>query len=506
MNIAQHLDATARHAPARPAILFEGATLAYGELAAAVDRAAHGLAALGVAAGDRVALLLPNIPAFPVAYLATQKVGAIAVSINAMLTTEEIDYVLDDSGAAAAFTTAELLPRLAPLLGLHLPRERVVICEGEADGHPSLAGLGAGAAGDFPARDLPPEAPAAILYTSGTTGKQKGAVLSHGNVVSNMLATARTIGVAPSDRLILFLPLFHCFGQNFIMNTALAAGATIVLHRRFDPAACLDSIERDGVTMFFAVPTIYIGLLNAGVAPGRLASIRYYFSAAATMPVEVAARWQAAYGRAIHEGYGLTETSPFACYNHRRAYRPGSVGAPIEGVEMRVVDLQDREVPVGEWGEILIKGPNVMLGYWNRPAETAAALRGGWFHSGDLGYVDADGYFFLVDRVKDMINTAGFKIWPREVEEVLYRHPAVKECAVVGQPDPLKGELAKAYIVRRAGATVSEAEIEAFCREHLAAYKAPRAVEFIDALPKSATGKVLKRILREQAAREEVRA
>jgi long-chain acyl-CoA synthetase len=506
MNIARHLERSTRHFPDKPAIVFGEQTLTYRELSAAVDRTAHGLAARGVAPGDRVALFLPNTPEFVVAYLAAQKVGTVAVSLNAMLTAEEVDYVLADSGAGLVFTSAALLPQVRPLIGTTLAPEDVVVCEGEAEGATPLDRFGLDAPGSFTARDLAPDAPAAILYTSGTTGKQKGAVLSHRNVVSNARTTAQTLPIHPTDRLLLFLPLFHCFGQNFILNAALSSGATIVLQRRFEPEACLEAIERQGVTMFFAVPTVYIVLLNAGIAPERLAGIRFFFSAAATMPVEVAAAWQATFGRPIHEGYGLTETSPFASYNHRRAYRPGSVGSPIDLVEMKVVDADDREVSSGTWGELVIRGPNVMLGYWNRPEETAFALRGGWFHSGDIGYADEAGYFYLVDRVKDMINAAGFKIWPREVEEVLYRHPGVKECAVVGVADPLDGEATRAFVVRRPEAALTETEIVAYCREHLASYKVPRSVAFVEALPKSATGKVLKRVLREQAARLEVSA
>jgi long-chain acyl-CoA synthetase len=215
------------------------------------------------------------------------------------------------------------------------------------------------------------------------------------------------------------------------------------------------------------------------------------------MPVEVARRWQQTFGLPVHEGYGLTETAPFAAYNHEYAHRPGSIGTPIENVEMRVVGPDDRPVADGEWGEICIRGPNVMLGYFNRPADSAEALRGGWFHSGDVGYRDDDGFFYLVDRVKDMINCAGFKVWPREVEEVLYAHPAVKECAVVGLPDEVKGESVAAFVVLQAGASAGADEVEAFCRERMAAYKIPRRIEFVDAVPKSPTGKILKRVLRE---------
>jgi long-chain acyl-CoA synthetase len=499
MNIAQNIERAAAHFPDQPAILFEGQRISYRELLTQVDRAARGLASLGVGPGDRVALFLPNIPAFPIAYLATVKLGAIAVSVNSMLTTGELRYVLEDAGVNALFTTEALMPAVTPLLGQVLPAYRVIICEGSAAGCLTLAELGDGHDGPFPTRDMDRDAPAAILYTSGTTGRQKGATLSHGNVVSNMYSTGHAMRIDPADRAILFLPLFHCFGQNFIMNAAFNSAATVVLHRRFVPDAVLDSIARDGVTIFCAVPTIYIGLLNAGVPRERLAGVRIYFSAAATMPVEIASRWREIYGKPVYEGYGLTETSPFACYNHEWEHRQGSVGTPIEMVEMRVLDPEDREVPRGQWGEIAIKGPNVMLGYWNRPEASAEALRGGWFHTGDIGYMDEAGYIYLVDRVKDMINAAGFKIWPREVEEVLYQHEAVKECAVAGVADPLKGECARAWIVLRPGATWSEDAVLSYCRERLAAYKVPESVVFADELPKSSTGKILKRVLRDQA-------
>jgi len=493
MNIAQHLERAARHFPDKPAILFEGQSLTYAGLQQQVDATARGLVKLGVERGDRVLLFLPNIPAFAVAFLAIQKVGAIAVSANVMLTSEELQYLLEDSGARLLFTVGALAQSWRNLL----PADRIVVCEGEVPGLPTLAGIGV-EGGPFKARELERDDPAAILYTSGTTGKQKGATLSHGNLISNTFAAIHTQGIAPEDRLMLFLPLFHVFGQNAIMNTAFAGAATLVLQRRYDPLETLEVVERERVSMFFAVPTIYIGLLNVGVSPERLRSVRYYFSAAATMPVEIAERWKATYGRPIVEGYGRTETSPFASYNHVWQHRPGSVGTPIENVEMTILDADDQPVANGTWGEICIKGPNIMLGYWNRPEETAQAIRNSWFHTGDIGYMDEDGYFFIVDRVKDMINAAGFKIWPREVEEVIFQHPAIRECAVVGLADAEKGEIPAAYLVLREGASLSTAEFEAYCRQHLAAYKVPRRVEYVESLPKNATGKILKRVLRDQ--------
>jgi long-chain acyl-CoA synthetase len=498
MNAADLLDRAARYFPSQPALVFEGRSLSYADLRMSVQRVAAGLLEAGVQPGDRVALFLPNIPEFIVAYQACQWAGAITVSANVMLTTDELRYLLEDSGAKLVFTTESLWQPLAPLVASVLGGpERVVVCEGAVAGTRALAEFGRETAGQPPLRRERSDA-AAILYTSGTTGRQKGATLSVGNIVSNAHTIRHLLRITAEDRLLLFLPLFHVFGQNFIMASAIASGAAIVLHRRFDPDAVLTSIARDRVSMFFAVPAIYIMLLGDGIRAERMHGVRYFFSAAATMPVEVATRWTEIFGIPIHEGYGLTETSPFASYNHEWRHRPGSIGTPIDNVDMRVVDAEDRDVPAGTWGEICIKGPNIMLGYWNRPAETAEALRGGWFHSGDVGYVDDDGYFFIVDRTKDMINSAGFKIWPREVEEVLYQHAAVGECAVFGARDAVKGEVAMAAVVLAPGVSATSDELEAFCRERLATYKVPRAFQFVSALPKSATGKVLKRVLRDQ--------
>jgi long-chain acyl-CoA synthetase len=496
MNIARALERAARHFPLHPAILFEDGQWSYLELGRVASRTAHALAAWGVAPGDRVALFLPNIPAFAVAYQAVLKLGAVAVSVNVMLTTEELAVLLEDSDARVVFTVEALWPRLAPLTGAGLRRDRVVICEGDVDGLPSLEAFGAGGPEEVPARDMDPSAPAAILYTSGTTGPQKGATLSHANVVSNVLAVQRYMRMSPEDRVLVALPLFHVAAQNVLMNGGVSAAATLVLHRRFDAVRCAEAVETHRVTIVTGVPTMYIALLNAGVRPSALASVRFYKSAAATMPVEVARRWRATFGRTVLEGYGLTETSPAATFNHEYEYREGSVGTPVEMVDMRVVDETDRAVPPGTWGEVVFRGPNVMLGYWNRPEDTRDAIRSGWFHTGDIGYLDDDGYLYLVDRLKDMINTAGFKIWPREVEEVLYRHPAVRECVVVGMPDELRGEIARAFVVLQPGAPPETAGLEAHCRAHLAAFKVPRGFELVEALPKSPSGKILKRALR----------
>jgi long-chain acyl-CoA synthetase len=496
MNIAQHIERAASLFPDKPAILFEGAHLQYGDLNQRVNRLANALRANGVQRGDRVALYLPNIPQFPVCYYAVLKVGAIAVSISSAYKSDEIRYIVNDSDARVLFSTSELLP--------NVPRaecpsiEHLVVCHGDPQGNVTLDDWLATGGTAFKALDMTPAETALLLYTSGTTGFPKGAMLSHGNVVSNMYSTVHHIGFKPDDRMAAFLPLFHVFGQNFIMNATFTACATLVLYRRFVPDVVLGSIGRDRVTMFFAVPTIYINLLNMDLSSYDLSSLRYDFSAAATMPQEISRRWTARFSRPVYEGYGLTECSPFACYNHDFRHKFGSVGTAVENFELKILDENDAELPLGQWGEICIKGPGVMQGYWGKPEDTARALRGGWLHSGDIGTMDEEGYVFIVDRVKDMINVSGFKVWPAEVEQFLYRHPAVKEVAVYGVPDPLKGEAVRAAIVLRDGERASAEELIAFCRERMAAYKAPESVEFVTELPKSATGKILKRVLRTQ--------
>jgi len=496
VNIANHVERIAHAAPGRKAIVFEGQHIQYGALDAFANALATALRASGVQRGDRVALYLPNIPAFMLAYLAGQKVGAVVVSINSMFKAEEVKYILNDSGAKLMFTTAELLPNVprgeCPALGT------IVNCEGAAAGEIALGDWLAANKAQFKTEDMDPGDPAALLYSSGTTGFPKGVTLTHNNIITNTSAAVHCSGHSSSDRLAIFLPLFHVFAQNYIMNAGFDAGATLVLFRRFVPEVVLEEIQRQRVTMFFAVPTIYIALLGANVPKQKLASIRYYFSAAATMPQEISRRWTETYGPAVHEGYGLTECSPCAAYNHVSKHKFGSVGTAIENFEVKIFDEHDRELPRGQWGEIVMRGPGVMKEYWGKPAETAQALRSGWLHSGDIGSMDEEGYVFIVDRVKDMINVSGFKVWPAEVENYLYQIPQIKEVAVFGIPDPLKGESVCAAVVLKEGAQLTPEYVIDWCREKLAAYKTPARVDIIKELPKSATGKILKRMLREQ--------
>lgn len=500
MNLSETLQRRAREAPRHPAILFEGRTIDYATLDADVDRLAHALRSHGVAPGDRVALYLPNVPEFVVAYYATQRLGAVTVSINAIFKSAEVQFLVEDSGSTVLFTLAELVPQV-PRAALPALRH-VVACDVAPAGCDALAdwlaAVPAHAGAYEPAQRRSDDA-AALLYSSGTTGFPKGVTLTQNNIATNVATAARASGFRADDRLALFLPLFHVYGQNYIMNGAVHAGATLALFRRFVPDVVLDAVQRDRLTMFFGVPTIFIGLLSTDLSRWDLTSIRYEMSAASTMPEEISRRWTERFGRRIHEGYGLTECSPFAAYNDAHEHRFGSVGRAVEGFELQIHDEQGREVARGEWGEIVIRGPGVMAGYWNRPQETAEALRGGWLHSGDIGRMDAQGYVFIVDRVKDMINVSGFKVWPAEVEQYLYRIPQVQECAVYGVPDPVKDEQVAVALVVKAGASLTGAQVIAWCRDNLAAYKVPVRVDIVAELPKSATGKLLKRVLRDQA-------
>lgn len=500
MNIAHNLEHAARYHGGRTALVFRDRRWSYAELDREVSSLASGLKALGLKPGDRLGLHLPNWPEFVLTYYAASKIGVVPLALNVTYKADEIAYIVSDGGVVAVVTAdaaAANLPSRA-----QMPSVRHLVRVPGAGATPTgLAGavdLTAlrGDAG-LRAMDLDRTETCAILYTSATTGRPKGVMLTHENVVSNTWAVNHHLRMTAADRGLCALPLFHCFGQNFIMNALVSSGGTLVLQERFVLDELMMAIGAHGITLFYAVPTMYILILASDMARWDLGSLRLCFSAAASLPAETERQWKERTGHDIHQGYGLTECSPFASYNHDTAFRPGSVGTPIENVEMRVVDpVTGREVGDGELGEIVIKGPNVMKGYFHNPEATAQAVRDGWLHSGDIGYRDGDGYYYIVDRVKDMINVSGFKVFPREVEEVLFQHPAVKEVAVLGRPDPIRGEAVKAFVVLREGRSVEVEALRALCRERVASYKVPEEIEFIVALPKSPTGKVLKKELR----------
>lgn len=489
------LERSAFYFPERKALVFKDRQWTYRELDRDASALAAGLSGLGLKPGERIGLHVPNWPEFVLTYYAAQKIGVVPLSLNVTYKADEIAYICRDGEVAAVVTGDPVggnlpsradVPSVRHLINVGAPREGAVAFAA-LSGDPALRAL-----------DLDREETAAILYTSATTGRPKGVMLTHGNVVSNAYATSHHLRMIPEDRGLCALPLFHCFGQNFILNALVNSGGTLVLQERFVPEEFLGAIGRERITLLYAVPTMYILILAGETSAYDFSSLRLCFSAAAMLPADVERRWYERYGHWIHQGYGLTECSPFASYNHDTLFRPGSVGTPIENVEMKVVDERGRELADGLLGEILIKGPNVMKGYFRNPAATAQAVKDGWLHSGDIGYRAPDGYYYVVDRVKDMINVSGFKVFPREVEEVLFRHPAVREAAVLGMPDRVKGEAVKAFVVLREGQSVDAETLKALCEEKIASYKVPEVVLFIPALPKSPTGKILKKDLRGQ--------
>jgi long-chain acyl-CoA synthetase len=518
LNLASILEHTARLIPERTAVTCGPASFSYAQINAQATAVAAGLHAIGIAPGDHVALSCPNLPAFPVAYYGILKAGAVVVPLNVLLKPREIAYHLKDSQAKAMIAfegTSELpLAAMAHAGCEDAGCDNLVVITAAPDGPAPVPGartmtalMAAGNAATFDTRRRRPEDTAVILYTSGTTGHPKGAELTHENMVLNAVATRDMYlpamrGGFEQDVALVTLPLFHSTAQTCLMNAGFLAGFRLVLMPRFDAAATLETMRREEVGFWIGVPTMYWTLLQlaraGGVDTGAIArSIRLCVSGGAAMPLEVMRGFESVFSVRVVEGYGLSETSPVACFNqlHRPA-RPGTVGQPIFGVEVRCVDDEDRFLPVGEPGEIVIRGPNVMKGYFGRPDATDAAMRHGWFHTGDIGTIDADGYVTIVDRKKDMIIRGGFNVYPREIEEVLLTHPAVAAAAVVGVPDERLGEEVKAFIVRRDGADVTEDTLIEWSREQMAAYKYPRLIEFRASLPISATGKILKRELR----------
>jgi len=498
VNVTKIIERSCLQHPEKVAITFEGKTWTYAELDRDASRLATALSMRGVKSGDRVAIFLPNVPEFVLTYVAALKIGAIAVSLNVMLKRREVSYILNDCEPATLVTQTELLSAIPPS---NLSTLDILIAEGDANEHSKICDLIDATQKQTKAITREDKDPAAILYTSGTTGFPKGATLSHSNIRTNVEATVKYTGLKSDDRLLLFLPLFHCFGQNFILQSSFLAGATIILQRRFEPETTIRALRHEGVTMFFAVPTIFVGLLNAAVPKSVFSTVRFCFSAAASLPAEIAARWQETYGHTVWEGYGLTETSPLASYNHPVQHKLGSIGIPIHGVEMKIVRDDGSTAKSGEWGEIAIKGPNVMLGYWKRPEATAAAIKDGWFHSGDIGICAEDGTFEIRDRKKDTIISSGFNVYPAEIENELYKHPAIAEVAVYGKRHYKKGEIVCAAVIpsEESSQPIDAATLDTWCRDRMAAYKVPREFSFIDEIPKSATGKVLKRVLRGDA-------
>lgn len=518
--------------PDRPCLDFLGKRWSYRAVGNLVSRAAKGLAALGVGRGSRVALVLPNTPYYVVLYFAVLEAGGTVVNVNPLYSAGEIGHLLEDSGAEIAVTLdlGAIYPKVAAQLG-RSPLGKIIVCHlAEALPFPKglllslfkrgdLARSPRDAAhvefdaliandGDFTPVAVAPSLDVAVLqYTGGTTGVPKGAMLTHANLVANAL---QCLAWFPDmkhgeERMLAVLPFFHVFAMTVALNVPIACGGEVVMLPRFEIKSLLDTIRRTRPTMLPGVPTLYTAIYgDPRAAQIDLTCIKTCISGGAPLPLEVKTRFETVARCTLVEGYGLSETSPVAtCNPFRGVNKPGSVGLPLPGTAIRIVALDDpaQVLGAGERGEVEVKGPQVMAGYWRNDAETADVLRGGWFRTGDVGYLDTDGYLFLVDRIKDMIVAGGFKIYPRHVEDAIYRHPKVAECIVVGVADPYRGQTVKAFIAPVDGATLDEREILDFLKDKLSAIEMPKLVEFRPSLPRTLIGKPSKKALLDEEAR-----
>jgi long-chain acyl-CoA synthetase len=530
ITVPEFLREAARRFPSQVATLFLGARLTYHQLQAQVDCLAGQLHKMGVGKGDRVAIMLPNCPQTIIAYYATLALGAVAVLTNPLYVERELEHQWGETGAETVFALDLLWPRVEALRR-KLPLKRVIVTgvqdylpfpknlvfpfKARREGNWVNVPFGAdvfpfkqlvqGPAPDKPPVELLPDDLACLQYTGGTTGLPKGAMLTHRNLVASVTQIRAFLLQGhrdAEDRAVAVLPFFHVYGMNGVMNLGVHLAATLIVLPRLDISMLIDAIRGCHPTFFLGVPALYVAINSyPGIDRVDLTSIKACFSGGAPLPVDVIESFEARTGARIAEAYGMTEAASVTHVNPRRGVRKyGSVGIPIVGTGAKIVDVETgrRELPSGEAGELLVKGPQVMAGYWNHPEETAQVLTDGWLHTGDIATMDEDGYFYIVDRKKDLILTAGFNVYPREVEEVLYQHPKVLEAAVIGLPDKVRGEKVSAYVVLKPGETATAAEIRAFCRERLAHYKEPRAVTFRDNLPKSMAGKILRRVLHEE--------
>jgi len=529
ISLPQVLRNAAQKFPENSATVFYGARISYKELDSLTDRFATALQGLGVKKGDRVAIFLPNCPQFVIGYYGALRAGAIVVACSPLYKERELEYQLNDSGAETVLTLDLLYPVVRSVK--ERTRLRNVISTSLLDYFPPVLGVLARLTGKlkkipcpgtlnlkellsrYPASpsqvSIDPKMDIALLqYTGGTTGIPKGAMITHFNMVVNAVQIAYWLpALEGKDIHLSVLPFFHIYGMSVAMNSPIYMGTTMILIPRFETKTILEAIGKYHVTVFCGVPTMYIALLNyPDLQKYDLGSIRSCFSGAAPLPVEVQKRFEEVTGGRLVEGYGLTETSPVTHINpldKKEKNRPGSIGIPIQDTESKIVDLETgaMDLPPEQIGELAIRGPQVMMGYWNRREETERALRDGWFYTGDISRMDRDGYFYIVDRKKDMINVSGLKVWPREVEEVLYEHPAVREAGVIGIPDPYRGETVKAFVLLKDEyeGKVTQEEVIKFCKERIASYKAPQYVEFRKEMPKTAVGKILRRVLKDEA-------
>ena len=532
LTLPQLLEQTVTKSSNETALLYLGAKISYGQLQDQVNRLAAGLQAIGVTKGDRVALMMPNCPQFVISFFGALRAGGIVTATSSMYTTREVAHQWNDAGATVVIADRRLypvikaaLPQLTSVRHIILtgvrqysPRHFTRLCalldsSSTGKGYAKSIGTGDGKGpvlhhwddvlriSENPGPDSLSQSDIACLqYTGGTTGTSKGAMLTHANLVINACQANSWLGTGDGERMVAALPLFHIYAMTCIMISSVLNGGSMIILPRFELRAALNVIRKYRPTIFHGVPTMYVAFNGApNVERYGFDSLRVCMSGGAPLPVEVRQRFEALTGGKLVEGYGLTETSPVTHVNPPEgSLKVGSIGLPIVDTEVRIMDMDTgtREMPVGEIGEIAIRGPQVMKGYWKKPEETALVLRNGWLYTGDVARKDEDGFYYIVDRKKDMIIAGGFNIYPREVEEVLFECPKVKEAAVIGVPDGYRGETVKAFVVLKDGLTATAEEIAAFCRERLASYKVPRQVVFRDSLPKSGVGKYLRRELR----------
>jgi long-chain acyl-CoA synthetase len=520
-NIPVHkiLEDAVRDFPKNEAVVFLGEKISYEVLGKFAEWFASGLSQLGFKKGERMALMLPNCPQYIVAYYAILKLGGIVVNVNPMYVERELAFQLKDSGAEGILTLKEILPRVKAVQS-QAPLKRILLTD-LLDSIRETAPEKFAASGDCPVyaygevleigKKAPPpfvavdpEETALLQYTGGTTGVSKGAMLSHRNLVSDVVQCAawNVDAVRGEERMLATIPFFHVYGMTVAMNEALYLAAEIILLPRFNVDEALEAINTHRPTRFPGVPTMYIAINNhPRLREYNLSSIKVCSSGSAPMPVEALKKFEELTGGKISEGYGLTEASPVTHANPFFGKRKiGSIGLPRPDTDSKIVDLEtgEKDLPPGEEGELCIRGPQVMRGYWNRPEETRKTLRNGWLYTGDIAKMDEEGYFFIVDRKKDMIICGGYNVYPREIEEVLYQNPKVQEACALGVPDPYRGETVKVFVVLREGQTATGEEIIEYCRANLARYKVPTLVEFRKELPRSHVGKVLRKILREE--------
>ncbi|MCX7571002.1 long-chain fatty acid--CoA ligase [Tumebacillus sp. DT12] len=512
-SLYECLVATATKHGDRPAVHFFDKTITHGELLKAAVQLSAFLHAKGVRKGDRVGIMLPNVPHYVIAFYACARLGAIVTQVNPMYTPREVEYTLEDSGSKALVVLDRLYAGIAELDAVKKLSSVIPVSLGEA---PAFEAANATAWNGVmttpyeipdPAEIDPLEDIGVLQYTGGTTGRSKGAMLTHANLVANTWQSIMVLGgeaIVPEDKILTAIPLFHVYGMTVAMNIAIFRGCAMILMPRFDVQEMLEAIKLYRPRLFPGVPTMYVAIANHPDAEAYgIDAIEICNSGSAPLPVEVLQRFEQRTGSMICEGYGLSETSSVAHTNplDGRPRKAGSIGVPIPGTEAKIVDLATGEeiVNVGEIGEMVVRGPQIMKGYWNMPEETAHALRDGWLYTGDIARLDEDGYAYIVDRKKDMIIAGGFNVYPRDVEEVLYQHPNVREAVVVGVPDEYRGENVKAFLVLKDGAEWSpelEEQMNQFCRERLAPYKVPRLYEVRAELPKTPVGKILRRALR----------